>query len=58
MIGSGIMTNVHLIKYNNRQYITGNLPAFEKNKNYFKDLLKIPGIDQDHTFCSNPYEYE
>jgi len=28
MIGNGYMNNVHLIKHNEKIYITGNLPTF------------------------------
>ena len=39
-------------------YIAGNLPAYVNGKSYFLELLRIPGIDHSHCFCSSPYEYE
>lgn len=58
IIGTGYMTNVHLLKHNDKFYIAGNLPRFVKNKSYLRQLLSIPGVDHDFTFCSSPYEHE
>ena len=65
------MFNVHLIrrpgaskvKNNDGEtamdfYIAGNLPTYVNGKSFFLELLRIPGIDHSHAYCSSPYEYE